>query len=179
MSTSAGKARTRWVLRFVVAAAGALWSVGATAGLWWAGILVWRGVAQCSLLDPVTLGGSAIGVSVLAVCAGVMPMMAARVSGAAWIGGYALVCSIIVLGLYGMVITASLSFGLSGGSSRWPEMMSGALVTVAPSLALVGANVIALLATRSLRRTVVSSLAWIFIVSIIIVLAGGVAQSTC
>ncbi|KQT74622.1 hypothetical protein ASG45_08640 [Microbacterium sp. Leaf436] len=109
--------------------------MGAAAGLWWAGILVWRGVAQCSLLDPVTLGGSAIGVSLLAVCAGVMPMMAARVSGAAWIGGFALVCSIIVLGLYGMVITASLSFGLSGGSSRWSEMMSGALVTVAPSLA--------------------------------------------
>lgn len=179
MSSLAGNARTRSVLRFVVAAAGVLWSVGAAAGLWWAGVLVWREVAQCSLLDPAMLGGSAIGVTVLAVCAGALSMLAARVSGAAWLLWLALVCSVIVLGLYGVVIAASLAFGLSGGSSRGAQMMSGAIVSIAPSLALVGANVVALLAARSLRRMVVSSLAWTFILSTIIVLAGGVAQSTC
>jgi len=79
--------------------------------------------------------------------------------------GLAIAFSAGAFGLYAMVIATALLFGLSGGSSRWYELITGAIVTLAPSFALAGANVLAAATISAPRKAIRRLTAWAVIVS--------------
>lgn len=158
--TTADTSRRGWVRALTMNVVGIVWSIGASLTLWWAGVLLWRYVSSCSVLDPFALVITSSGVMVAAVGAGVVPGLLARCGGSSWMAGVAGGFSTVVLGLYAMIIGLALAFGLSGGSPRWLEMVSGAVVTLAPSFALVGANVLTPITITSPRKALTALLAW-------------------
>ncbi|MDR6691825.1 hypothetical protein J2X55_002755 [Microbacterium sp. 1154] len=160
-----GASRRSMVLTLTVNLAGIAWSVGAVFALWIAGVVLWQYATSCSVVSPLTLLAVCGGVVVAATCAGAVPASLTRFGGSPWMAGFAIACSAVAFWLYAMVIAAALMFGLSGGSSRWYELITGAIVTLAPSFALAGANVLAAATISAPRKAMRRLTAWAVILS--------------
>ncbi|KTS02463.1 hypothetical protein [Microbacterium testaceum] len=179
MTEHAEGARSRSAREVLPNLLAGLWAIAAASLVWWSGVELWREVTPCApqiLLATVVLTW---GILFMAVGAGAVPALVARMTGALWLPWLALLPSLAVLGLYAMIMISATSFGLSEHPDRVPAAIPDIFVSFAPSVALVVSNLIAFGARRGLRRTLIAWSTWAVVIASLALLAALTVQSAC
>lgn len=169
----------RGVLGLVLTLLAALGALSAPPLVWWLGLVLWREVASCDPPSPLTTIFLTCGLAFLAVGVGVVPALSLDESASRWLPWVALLSSLIVLGLYTLIMASATSFGLAGHPERVSAAIPDVFVSYVPSLAITGSAAISLLARRSPRGMFVALSSWTLLITVLGLVAAFAVQATC